>query len=150
MALGIYGLTQALLQIPLGMASDRWGRKPVILAGLAVFALGSALAIVLGFILAAMVEREKFGEGVFRTIFLYPLAVSLIVFALSFNGMPDFKGSLLALLERDNLGFVVAYGISNNPRAWYDSQDAWARIGYQPQDSAEAMRASSWASVRVS
>lgn len=34
---------------------------------------------------------------------------SLIVFALSFSGMPDFKGSLLALLERDNLGFVVAY-----------------------------------------
>ena len=44
LAMGLYGLTQALLQIPLGMASDRWGRKPVILAGLAVFALGSALA----------------------------------------------------------------------------------------------------------
>lgn len=34
---------------------------------------------------------------------------SLIVFALSFSGIPDFKGSLLALLERDNVGFVVAY-----------------------------------------
>ncbi|MDP3519765.1 MAG: MFS transporter [Hydrogenophaga sp.] len=44
LAMGIYGLTQALLQMPLGMASDRWGRKPVILIGLAVFALGSALA----------------------------------------------------------------------------------------------------------
>ena len=44
LAMGVYGLTQALLQMPLGMASDRWGRKPVILAGLAVFALGSALA----------------------------------------------------------------------------------------------------------
>ena len=44
LAMGIYGLTQAVLQLPLGMASDRWGRKPVILAGLAVFALGSALA----------------------------------------------------------------------------------------------------------
>lgn len=44
LAMGIYGLTQALLQIPLGMASDRWGRKRVILAGLALFALGSALA----------------------------------------------------------------------------------------------------------
>jgi len=29
LAMGIYGLTQALLQIPLGIASDRWGRKPV-------------------------------------------------------------------------------------------------------------------------
>ena len=44
LAMGIYGLTQALLQIPLGMASDRWGRKPVILLGLALFALGSAIA----------------------------------------------------------------------------------------------------------
>jgi MFS family permease len=44
LAMGAYGLTQALLQMPLGMASDRFGRKPVILMGLAVFAAGSALA----------------------------------------------------------------------------------------------------------
>ncbi len=45
LAMGVYGLTQALLQIPLGMASDRLGRKPVILAGLALFALGSGIAV---------------------------------------------------------------------------------------------------------
>ena len=44
LAMGIYGLTQALLQIPLGLASDRLGRKPVILAGLALFAIGSMVA----------------------------------------------------------------------------------------------------------
>ena len=44
LAMGIYGLTQALLQVPLGMASDRIGRKPVIIAGLALFAIGSAVA----------------------------------------------------------------------------------------------------------
>lgn len=44
LAMGIYGLTQALLQIPLGMASDRWGRKRVILLGLALFAAGSMVA----------------------------------------------------------------------------------------------------------
>jgi MFS family permease len=44
LAMGIYGLTQALLQVPLGMASDRLGRKPVIIAGLALFAIGSAVA----------------------------------------------------------------------------------------------------------
>ncbi len=38
LALGIYGLTQGLLQIPFGAASDRWGRKPVIVAGLVLFA----------------------------------------------------------------------------------------------------------------
>lgn len=43
-ALGAYGLAQAILQIPFGMASDRWGRKPVITTGLIIFAAGSLLA----------------------------------------------------------------------------------------------------------
>ena len=44
LALGAYGLTQAVLQIPFGYASDRLGRKPVIIAGLIIFALGSFVA----------------------------------------------------------------------------------------------------------
>ena len=44
LAMGIYGLSQAFLQIPFGLASDRWGRKPVIIAGLLMFAGGSFLA----------------------------------------------------------------------------------------------------------
>ena len=44
LAMGIYGLTQALLQIPFGIASDHWGRKRVIIVGLLVFALGSFVA----------------------------------------------------------------------------------------------------------
>lgn len=44
LALGIYGLSQALLQIPLGLLSDKLGRKPVIVGGLLVFALGSVVA----------------------------------------------------------------------------------------------------------
>lgn len=43
-AIGAYGLTQALLQVPLGMLSDRIGRLPIILVGLLIFAAGSALA----------------------------------------------------------------------------------------------------------
>lgn len=43
-ALGAYGLTQALFQIAYGVASDRYGRKPVIIFGLLVFALGCAIA----------------------------------------------------------------------------------------------------------
>lgn len=43
-ALGAYGLTQALLQIPMGLLSDRFGRKPVIIAGLIIFAIGSFVA----------------------------------------------------------------------------------------------------------
>lgn len=44
LALGIYGLTQALLQIPFGWLSDQVGRKPIIIGGLALFALGSVVA----------------------------------------------------------------------------------------------------------
>ena len=44
LAMGIYGLTQGLLQIPFGMASDRFGRKRVIVIGLLIFAAGSFFA----------------------------------------------------------------------------------------------------------
>ena len=44
LAMGIYGLTQGILQIPFGMASDRFGRKRVMVLGLAIFALGSMVA----------------------------------------------------------------------------------------------------------
>ncbi|WP_220809863.1 MFS transporter [Noviherbaspirillum aridicola] len=46
LALGIYGLTQSFGQIPYGMASDKYGRKPVIVIGLLLFALGSFIAAV--------------------------------------------------------------------------------------------------------
>ncbi len=48
LAIGIYGLTQASLQIPLGLLSDKIGRKPVITSGLLVFALGSLVAALAG------------------------------------------------------------------------------------------------------
>src|SRR5690606_42116880 len=44
LAIGIYGLAQAIFQIPFGLLSDRVGRKPLIVGGLLVFGLGSVIA----------------------------------------------------------------------------------------------------------
>jgi MFS family permease len=63
LALGAYGLTQAILQVPFGWASDRWGRKPVIVAGLVVFALGSFIAAWAPTITWTIVGRTVQGAG---------------------------------------------------------------------------------------
>lgn len=55
---------------------DAWA---ISLQNLIILGLGSALAIVVGFVLAAMIDKERRGESFFRTVFLYPLAISLIV-----------------------------------------------------------------------
>lgn len=63
LALGIYGLAQALFQMPLGVASDRLGRKPVIAAGLLVFALGSGMAGLAHSVASIAVGRFLQGMG---------------------------------------------------------------------------------------
>ena len=63
LALGIYGLTQAILMIPFGMASDRMGRKKVIVFGLIIFALGSFLAASATDIYWTIIGRALQGAG---------------------------------------------------------------------------------------
>jgi len=62
-ALGAYGLTQALLQIPFGMMSDRFGRKPVIAAGMLLFAIGSVVAAMSDSIVGVLIGRVIQGSG---------------------------------------------------------------------------------------
>lgn len=63
LALGVYGLTQAALQIPLGLLSDLWGRKQVIVLGLLVFATGSIVAASADTVEGLIVGRALQGAG---------------------------------------------------------------------------------------
>lgn len=62
-AIGAYGFTQALLQIPFGWWSDRYGRRPVIYAGLALFAAGSFIAALGHHIHVVILGRVLQGAG---------------------------------------------------------------------------------------
>ena len=67
-ALGAYGLAQGILQIPFGMASDRWGRKPVLYLGLAIFAAGSFLGMVAADIWTVIAARVLQGAGAISSV----------------------------------------------------------------------------------
>jgi predicted MFS family arabinose efflux permease len=62
-AMGCYGLTQALLQVPFGMWSDKLGRKPIITLGLILFALGSVIAALSHTITGVIIGRCLQGTG---------------------------------------------------------------------------------------
>ncbi|MCM8854288.1 MAG: MFS transporter [Candidatus Thiodiazotropha sp.] len=70
LAIGVYGLTQALLQIPFGMLSDRIGRKPVLIGGLLIFALGSAVAASSETIHGIIFGRALQGSGAIAAVIM--------------------------------------------------------------------------------
>ena len=76
LALGIYGLTQGLLQIPYGMLSDRFGRKKMITIGLLVFAAGSLVAASADNIYMIIIGRALQGSGAVAAV-LMALAADL-------------------------------------------------------------------------
>ncbi|MCF6323115.1 MAG: MFS transporter [Gammaproteobacteria bacterium] len=63
LAIGIYGLTQALFQIPFGMMSDKFGRKPIIALGLVIFAIGSVVAATADSMMGIIIGRALQGSG---------------------------------------------------------------------------------------
>ena len=63
LALGVYGLTNGVLQIPFGWMSDRVGRKPVIVAGMLLFALGSVIAATAASVHTIILGRILQGAG---------------------------------------------------------------------------------------
>ena len=73
-ALGSYGLSQAMLQIPFGLLSDRLGRKPILIAGLLLFALGSVVGGLASSIYGLIVGRVMQGAGAIGSTIMATLA----------------------------------------------------------------------------
>ena len=105
LAMGIYGLTQGLLQLPFGMASDRFGRKRVIVAGLLVFAAGSFLAAVADTLTALTVGRSLQGAG----------AVSAAVTALLADQTRDVVRTKAMALVGASIGLMFALSLVLSP-----------------------------------
>jgi MFS family permease len=74
LAIGIYGLTQALLQIPFGYLSDRHGRKPLLIIGLIFFFVGSVVAANSTDIIYVVVGRALQGSGAISAVLMAFLA----------------------------------------------------------------------------
>ena len=77
MAIGVYGLTQAILQIPFGYLSDRFGRKPILLVGLLIFLLGSIMAANTSNIILVVIGRAFQGGGAISAVLMAFLADSV-------------------------------------------------------------------------
>ena len=77
MAIGVYGLTQALLQIPFGYLSDRFGRKPILMIGLLIFLLGSVVAANASNIIFVIIGRALQGGAAISAVLMAFLADSI-------------------------------------------------------------------------
>ena len=105
LAMGIYGLTQGILQIPFGMASDRLGRKRVIIFGLLVFAAGSFMAAAADTLTWLIIGRSLQGAG----------AVSAAVTALLADQTRDEVRTKAMALVGASIGLMFALSLVAAP-----------------------------------
>lgn len=105
LAIGIYGLAQALLQIPFGWASDRCGRKPVMVAGLLIFAAGSFVAAAASGIWGVIVGRLMQGAG----------AISAVAIALTADLTRESQRSKAMAIIGSTIGLAFALSLVAGP-----------------------------------
>lgn len=105
LALGAYGLTQAIFQIPFGMASDKFGRKRVIIVGLVLFAIGSVFAAVATDIYWTIFGRVLQGAG----------AISAAVTALAADLTREQHRTKVMAMIGSSIGLVFAFSLVAAP-----------------------------------
>ena len=110
LAIGIYGLTQAVLQIPMSLLADRFARKPLIIIGLLIFALGGAIAACADHIGWVIFGRAVAGCG----------AVSAIVMALLADvTREEQRGKAMAAMGMTiALSFILAFSLGPILTGW--------------------------------
>jgi len=105
LAIGAYGLTQAFLQIAYGAASDRYGRKPVIVFGLLLFVVGSFVAALAGDIYMVIAGRVLQGAG----------AISAAVTALAADLTREQHRTKVMAMIGSSIGLVFALSMVGAP-----------------------------------
>ncbi|OTG99952.1 MULTISPECIES: MFS transporter [Acinetobacter] len=103
LAVGVYGLTQAILQIPFSLLADRFSRKPLVILGLLLFALGGAVAAMSESIYGVIIGRAIAGGG----------AVSAVVMALLADVTREEQRSKAMAVMGMSIGvsFMVAFSL---------------------------------------
>ncbi len=105
LAIGIYGLFQAFLQIPFGLLSDKIGRKPVIALGLILMALGSAVAAMSDSIYWVIVGRALQGSG----------AIAAVLMALAADLSRDDQRTKMMAILGGSIGFSFLLALLVGP-----------------------------------
>lgn len=100
LSLGIYGFTQALFQLPLGLLSDKIGRRPVIIFGLLLFVLGSIVAALAESALALVIGRALQGMGA--------IASTLMALVTDFTSEENRTKAMAAIGGTIGLSFAIA------------------------------------------
>lgn len=105
LAVGVYGFCQALLQIPFGFLSDRFGRKPLILAGIGIFISGSIVAALADSIAGVIIGRALQGAG----------AISAVVMALAADLTRDSQRTKIMAIIGASIGLSFILSIIVGP-----------------------------------